>query len=260
MKFRHVFGPLGTAAVAVGLIVTLANASGAQDASRPFTVPVSVMAGKSEPVSGLTQDNFQLLEDNKEQKISVFLPADSPIGFGVIVDNVPDALKAFQENSNPANEYFVESFGSGGINGAIRDGLGAAERSAKRRKVLVIILDAKDNSSRQSSVDEFAKQDIPIYFVVIDGYPVGASNVLDDIARNTGGSLIYTNDFALKDDLVKLAVQFRSEYLLGFDSSNTAQDGKFRNLKVIVTDPDEKAKRTVQYRSRYFVPKPGKND
>jgi hypothetical protein len=273
MRFPDVFRHLATTAAVVVLIVTLANSGEAQGENRTFTVPVSVMAGKSEPASGLKQTNFHLLEDNKEQKISLFLPADSPIGFGIIVDANPlainpgeqpsrvlDALNAFQKNSNTANEYFVESFGSDGINGAIRDGLGAAARSRNRRKVLLMILDANDNFGEAPQPSFAAFQEIPIYFLVIGKYPVGASNVLDVIAHNTGGSLIYTNGLALMDELDKLALQFRSEYLLGFNSSNTSQNGTFRDLKVIVTDPDEKAKLTVRYRSRYFVPKPGKDN
>jgi hypothetical protein len=276
MNFPHIFRHLGTAAAAVGLIVALANSGGAQGASRTFTVPVSVIAGKSEPASGLKQENFQLFEDNKEQKISLFLPADSPIGFSMIVGasalaihpdehgrRVLDALKAFQKNSNTASDYFFEPFGFDGINGAIRNGLGEAARSVNRRKVLVIILDATDNSGREptpSSLDAFAEQDIPVYFVVIGKYPTGASNVFDEIAHNTGGNLIYTNELALMEKLVELAAQFRSEYLLGFNSSNPAQDGKFRNLKVVVTAPEDKAKLTLRYRSRYFVAKPGKNN
>ena len=58
MKFPHVFRHLGTAAAAVGLIVALANSGGAQGASRTLTVPVSVIAGKSEPASGLKSALF----------------------------------------------------------------------------------------------------------------------------------------------------------------------------------------------------------
>jgi Ca-activated chloride channel homolog len=271
MKSLHIFRHLGTMAPTLGMIVTLANAAAAQGTNRTLTVPVSVIAGKSEPASGLKQDDFQLLEDNKEQKISLFLPTDSPIGFGIIVGasalaihpdetgrRVLDALKAFQKNSNTANEYFFEPFGFDGIEGAIRNGLGEAARSHNRRKVLLVILDANDNPGRpltQSSLDAFQKQDIPVYFVAIGKYPYDWS----DIARNTGGSVIYTTaEFNLTAELVKLAAQLRSEYLLGFISSNTAQDGKWRSLKVNVTGPDEKAKLAVRYRSRYFVPKPAK--
>src|SRR4029434_6386388 len=48
-------------------------------------VPVSVTDSKNVPVTTLKQEHFQVLEDNKEQKITQFSSATDPVTLGVVL-------------------------------------------------------------------------------------------------------------------------------------------------------------------------------
>ncbi len=47
----------------------------------------SVLNDRSVFVPGLKEENFRVLEDKVEQKLSVFKQEDVPVSFGLVVDN-----------------------------------------------------------------------------------------------------------------------------------------------------------------------------
>jgi hypothetical protein len=58
-----------------------------------------------------------------------------------------------------------------------------------------------------------------------------------------------------------LAQELRSKYVLGFVSTNTKKDDKWRNLKLKFTPPDglpDGKKIDASLKKKYFVPKPPK--
>ncbi|MBI4472205.1 MAG: VWA domain-containing protein [Acidobacteria bacterium] len=84
------------------------------------TLPVSVFDKDGRPVDGLTQDHFQILEDNTPQKITLFKHEDIPLSVGLIIDNsgsmrnkrerVNHAALSFVRESNPDDETFIVNF------------------------------------------------------------------------------------------------------------------------------------------------------
>jgi VWFA-related protein len=139
-------------------------------------------------------------------------------------------------------------------------------------------LDTPAGNSEQPSMELALKQDVPIYFVfmrnaffrlsgtpstVQDGqiYPSSWLTVYEDVARNTGGRLIYAEPSGdLKDEVTKLAQELKNQYVLGFTSRNDSPGGKWRNLKVNVNVPAPQPKLTLRYKTRYFVSKTGKSN
>jgi Ca-activated chloride channel homolog len=75
---------------------------------------------KGAPVSGLTQENFQVYEDKVPQQIESFSHEDIPVTIGLVIDNsgsmrpkhsdVIGAALAFARSSNPKDEIFVVNF------------------------------------------------------------------------------------------------------------------------------------------------------
>ena len=71
----------------------------------------SVLNDRSVFVPGLKEENFRVLEDKVEQKLSVFKQEDVPVSFGLVVDNsgsmrdkrpqVNAAALTFVKTSNP---------------------------------------------------------------------------------------------------------------------------------------------------------------
>jgi VWFA-related protein len=85
-------------------------------------LPVSVVDKDGNAIKGLTQQNFQVLEDNKAQDISLFKHEDIPLSIGLVIDSsgsmrnkkerVHTAALTFVKESNPDDETFVVAFDS----------------------------------------------------------------------------------------------------------------------------------------------------
>jgi len=88
--------------------------------SRLVLLDVSVKDLEGGFVSGLTKDNFKVLENGKPQDITQFANADIPVTVGLVVDesgsmrskkpHVVTAALAFIQASNPQDEIFVINF------------------------------------------------------------------------------------------------------------------------------------------------------
>lgn len=83
-------------------------------------LPVSVTDARGRFVSGLTAENFRVLEEGQPQKISFFEQENTPVTVGLIVDHsgsmapklrdVAAAVLSFAHSSNPDDEMFVIDF------------------------------------------------------------------------------------------------------------------------------------------------------
>ena len=88
--------------------------------SRLVLLDVSVKDSEGGFVSGLTKDNFKVLENGKPQEITQFANADIPVTVGLVVDEsgsmrpkkpeVVAAALAFIQASNSQDEIFVINF------------------------------------------------------------------------------------------------------------------------------------------------------
>src|SRR6202043_2888421 len=80
----------------------------------------TVLDDRGRFADGLKQDNFRVLEDKIEQKLSVFKREDIPVSMGLVIDNsgsmrdkrprVNQAAITLVEASNPQDEAFVVNF------------------------------------------------------------------------------------------------------------------------------------------------------
>jgi len=80
----------------------------------------TVLDDRGRFADGLKQDNFRVLEDKAEQKLSVFKREDVPVSMGLVIDNsgsmrdkrprVNAAALTLVEASNPQDEAFVVNF------------------------------------------------------------------------------------------------------------------------------------------------------
>ena len=150
---------------------------------------VSVLNDRSVFVPGLMEDNFRVLEDKVEQKLSVFKQEDVPVSFGLVVDNsgsmrdkrpqVNAAALTFVKTANPQDEGFVVNFnddyyldtehdftsdlaemraaleridarGSTALYDAVIGSLDHLKKGSRDKKVLLIVTDGEDDASRHS--------------------------------------------------------------------------------------------------------------
>ena len=75
-------------------------------------LPVSVVDASGATITDLKQQDFQVLEDKKPQKIATFaFSADLPLSVGVLVDHSGSMKERIQEARNAALEFFKQIIG-----------------------------------------------------------------------------------------------------------------------------------------------------
>jgi Ca-activated chloride channel homolog len=149
----------------------------------------TVLDDRGRFADGLKQDNFRVLEDKAEQKLSVFKREDVPVSMGLVIDNsgsmrdkrprVNAAAITLVEASNPQDEAFVVNFnddfyldldkdfsssipelkealeridsrGSTALYDAVIGSLDHVKKGSRDKKVLLVVTDGEDNTSHNS--------------------------------------------------------------------------------------------------------------
>lgn len=137
---------------------------------------------------------------------------------------------------------------------------GAAEDAG--RKVLVLFTDGGDTRSVTSFSDVMTlvrASDVTVYTVGFLEHQSSFSRAdqrlrLTQLAAESGGEAFFPSSMKQIDEAYdKVLAQIRAQYSLGYVSSNTARDGRWRKVEIRVRRPDLKNVR-VQTRKGYFAP------
>lgn len=126
--------------------------------------------------------------------------------------------------------------------------------SATGRKVVLVVSDGFDNSSRTShskTIDTLQKADVAVYS--ISRYPPG-TNTLRLLAEDTGGILCSpSTDGDIERGLRQMAREMASQQVITFQPAVLKQPNKFRNIRIETTRPELKGL-TFKHRRRYYSP------
>jgi Ca-activated chloride channel family protein len=206
---------------------------------------------------------------------------------------IREAVENFRQQGNSQNKIKVEelTFGANGLFDAMdRHITRLNKESINPRKLVLVVTDSFETSGGEPAraLQEYAKKlDVPIYIVFAPAPPdsPGAgrpSALTDDIGEVARGGRIFLSQGAGYEDLAKftggrlfqaesdtqlppfmesLAKELKSQYVLGFKSTNDARDDKWRKIEVKIKAPqgvgDVKEKdMKPKARDRYFVAKP----
>jgi len=270
-------------------MMALAGICAAQTPDMVF-VTAAVTGAKKAPSLDLKVENFQVLEDKVEQKITFFAPPDGIWDINIILANskllpgradrtssaIRDAVEMFQKTSNPGDKIKVHElhFGSDGMFDAIDDGLVDLQKTSNPRRALIVINDDFDmpGGDAVNGLVEFSRKlNIPIYFMYTrtnpsdpttsvgargEGYKNVEGEGLTNVAEQTGGAIFFVDALNQLETLCKLVAQdLRTRYVLGFKSTNDKKDDKWRKLQVKVIPPAGQ-KLNIDAKGKYFVPKP----
>lgn len=121
------------------------------------------------------------------------------------------------------------------------------------RKALVILTDAEDNGSRvkvQDAIEAAQRTDTVVHVLLISN---GFANegVARKLTDETGGrTVVVRSEKNLEQAFDQISEELRSQYVLGYYSTNNARDGSFRKVKV------ESAHKDVDILTRrgYYAP------
>ena len=121
------------------------------------------------------------------------------------------------------------------------------------RKALVIITDAMDNGSRvkvQDAIEAAQRTDTVIHVLLIS-HGFADENVARKMSDETGGrTVVVRSEKNLEQAFDQISEELRSQYVLGYYSTNGAHDGSFRKVKVESTRKDV----DVLTRRGYYAP------
>jgi VWFA-related protein len=262
----------------------------------------SVFDDRGKFVEGLTESNFRVYEDKVEQKLSIFKREDIPVSMGLVIDNsgsmrdkrprVNEAAITLVQSSNPEDEAFVVNFnddyyldldkdftnsvpelkealeridarGSTALYDAIIGSLDHLKKGNKEKKVLLIVTDGEDNTSRntlEKTVREIQKTDTVIYTIGLLGQESKksaktAKRALISIAQASGGVAYFPENVEDVHSICEqVAHDIRHQYTLAYYPSNSARDGTFRSVHVDVIPPRGHGKLVARTRNGYYAP------
>lgn len=170
-------------------------------------VPVTVTDPMNRLVTGLEKEDFQVYENNGEQKITSFASEDAPVSIGIIFDlsgsmtsklvRARDSILQFVKTANPEDEFFVIGFNDrpeliedftsstediearlatvrSGHRTALLDaiyyGVEKMKEAKHERKALLVVSDGGDNRSRYTEGEvraQVREADVEIYSIGI---------------------------------------------------------------------------------------------
>jgi Ca-activated chloride channel family protein len=262
----------------------------------------TVLDDRGRFADGLKQDNFRVLEDKAEQKLALFKREDVPVSMGLVVDNsgsmrdkrprVNEAAITLVQASNPQDEAFVVNFnddyyldldkdfsssvpelkealeridsrGSTALYDAVIGSLDHLKKAHKDKRVLLVVTDGEDNTSRNSlekTIREIQKTDTVIYTIGLLSEEKGkaktkAKKALKEIAEASGGLAYFPENVEDVHNICdQVAHDIRNQYTLGYYPSNTRRDGTYRAVAVEVIPPRGRGKLVARTRNGYYAP------
>ncbi len=125
------------------------------------------------------------------------------------------------------------------------------------RKALVILTDAQDEGSTlklQDAIEAAQRTDTVVHILLIGDSRFGGGNesIAKKLTDETGGrTIVVRSEKNLEQAFDQISEELRSQYTLGYYSSNTARDGSYRKVRV------ETSRKNLEVLARrgYYAPK-----
>lgn len=229
--------------------------------------------------------------DKQDAPVTAGLVIDSSGSMLPAREQVIAAAMTFAQSSNPGDEMFALAFneavhaafppgepftsdpvifraalfhtivpaGRTALYDAVAAGLAYVSNGSHERKVLIIVSDGGDNASAAATFDGVLKQtqasNTVIYTVALpDRFDPDANpKRLKGLAEASGGEAFAPEGVVHVEEVLRhIAADIRNTYTLGYVSTNTVRDNRFRRVRVIAKTPDSQAL-VVRTRRGYVV-------
>jgi VWFA-related protein len=234
--------------------------------------PIRIFHREDVPVSmGLIIDNSGSMRDKraKVESAALTLVKDSNPDDEVFIVNFNDEAfldnphgKAFTNDIKEMEEALtrIDSRGGTAMLDAIRMSIDhLKEKAHKDKKVLVVVTDGNDNASvvsLENLVKASQQSEVLIYGVGLLGEEERreaqrAQRALKALGTATGGEIFFPKDAGEVEKIAhQVARDIRNQYTIEYTPTNTAMDGTFRQIKILVKAPGNL---TVRTRSGYYA-------
>jgi Ca-activated chloride channel homolog len=155
---------------------------------------------------------------------------------------------------------------------AIYLGVQKAHVGKKPKKAVVVITDGEDRDSYYKLDELLAKvqeSDVQVFCIGFlneipnkglfghwsKSVPEKARDALNKISDETGGKAFFPDKLTdIHQIVAEIASELRSQYSIGYFSSNVARDGSFRRVKIVLSGSGTSDSQ-ARYRRGYFAPK-----
>ncbi len=252
-------------------------------------VYASVLDAAGQPVRGLRQEDFEVIEDGERQSIAAFTAGDFPLTVAIALDHsfsmagpplaaMKHATRSFLGALRPADEIIVlgissqvdvvatprqarteqmtavdalTAWGTTTLHDAILAAFDSVDGSRGRR-ALVILSDGDDRYSEASAAEATARARRSNVMV----YPVALGRMrpplFAELATLTGGRSYHARELqGLDQTMTAIAEQLREQYLIGYSPVRAPVSGanEWRSIEVRVKKPGV----SVRARDGYYV-------
>jgi VWFA-related protein len=157
---------------------------------------------------------------------------------------------------------FSRSKGSTALLDAIYLALHEMKKSKMSKKALLVISDGGDNNSRYTPTElqnVVRESDVLIYAIGVFGggstaEEAGGPGLLSHIAEQTGGRMYEANPVELPNIALKIGIDLRNRYVLGYAPRNQQRDGRWHKVLVQLVPPRGLPKLRAHWRVGYYAP------
>lgn len=232
---------------------------------------VSLFADTDAPVTvGLLIDSSGSMHQNRPLVIAgaaAFAKASHPgdeifaVTFNEDVRSALPFTAPFTSDSHvlrAALERSIAARGRTALYDAITAGLDYLSRGSRERKALVVLSDGGDNASsatRDETVRKALASNAVIYTIALiePGARDANPKLLKELAVESGGESFRPDDpREIAEAFDRVARDLRHAYTVGYTPTNTAHDGAFRRVRIVVTAPPGR-RLVVRGRSGYLA-------
>lgn len=256
-------------------------------------------------VTALDENSFRVYENDRRESISNFSKeSDLPLTVALLIDTSGSVRDKLMFERDAAVEFFKSTLRrrkdkglliafDSGIDlvqdytddpdllarsaGNVRSGggtslldamfLAATQKLANQpgRKVIILISDGDDNSSRtgiEETLRAVQQSDAVVYAISTNSAALGGTvesahgdKMLKRFAEGTGGRVLFPRKLGdVTASFVSIGEELRSQYSIGYHSSNPQRDGTFRRIRIETTNKSLR----VRARPGYYAGKAGK--
>jgi len=204
--------------------------------------------------SGSMRDKIETSVEAVDQFFETTLPGDEFLL--VRFSDTPTLITGFTDDTQEISGWLhaIRPKGWTALNDAIYLGIQKMRVARNSRKALLVLSDGGDNNSRYSGSeirDMVREADVRIYSIGLQIGMLQGGRFLEKISDETGGRMIRVRKLEeLPEAIEKLSRDLRSQYLLGYYSTNAQNDGRFRRVRVHVNHPTVHA----SWRRGYYAP------
>ena len=164
-------------------------------------------------------------------------------------DSKVSLIQDFSNSRDVAEKVFdLKAYGMTTLNDAIYKAAEELKNRPEKRKAIIVLSDGADNKSARSS-DKALKAasavNATIYTVDMSAIDTGGKermqnqSVLKNFAEKSGGLFVPTaGGNAMRQAFANIVKELGVQYTIGYQSSNTKKDGKWRALELKVAKPN----------------------